>query len=94
MNIIIRDIPESTATNIKAEAARRNLSQQELLSELLNSTYGNPPLVFGYVKLDRQGDIDVGEDCPVCGEPSRSWWLQICNTGEVHLMCDICATSE
>ncbi len=94
MNIIIRDIPQATTNRIKAEAARRNLSQQELLSDLLNKTFGEPPMVFGYIKLDRQGDLDPGEICPNCDQVAQSWWVQILSTNELRLMCDICATSE
>lgn len=94
MNIIIRDIPEATAIAIKAAAAARNISQQELLSDLLNQAYGEPPAVWGYIKFDRPGDLDIGDDCPVCHQPAQSWWLQVASTGETHIMCNICATSE
>jgi len=94
MNIIIRDVPASTSTNIRTEAARLNISQQELLFDLITQKFGEPPTVWGYIKIDRVGDLDIGEDCPACGEPAQSWWLQVTNTGEQHIMCGACATSE
>lgn len=94
MNLIIRDIPISTSNNIKAEADRLNLSQQEFLANLLRQMFGEPPTVWGYIKFDRPGDLDIGDNCPVCHQPAHSWWLQVTSTGEQHLMCGACATSE
>jgi len=94
MNIIIRDVPDSTSANIRAEAARLNISQQELLFDLLTQKFGEPPMVWGYIKFDRVGDIDLGEDCPVCYIKAESWWLQVASNGEQHIMCGSCATSD
>lgn len=94
MNIMIRDIPVTTSERIKIEAERRKVSQQELLSALLEQHFGEPPLVVGYIKLDRLGDLAIGDDCPVCGEAAQSWWLQVASNGEMHHMCGACATSE
>lgn len=97
MNIIIRDVPKATSDNIKAEADRRNISQQELLNELLNRSFGEPPAVWGYIKFDRQGDFGIDSEdnpCPSCGQPAQSWWLQVCSNGEMFHVCGTCATSE
>ena len=94
MNILIRDIPDSTFAAITSAAASQNVSRQELLVSLLEKEFGPQPSVFGYIKLDRPGDREIGDDCPACGEPAPSWWLQVMNTGEMHIMCAACATSE
>jgi len=97
MNIIIRDVHQSTSDNIKAEADRRNISQQELLAELLNQKFGEPPTIWGYIKFDRQGDFDLDSEdnpCPVCDQPAQSWWLQVTSNGEMFRMCQTCATSQ
>lgn len=105
MTINIRDIPQSTLDNIKAEADRLGLSRQELLANLLAKTFGVPPMVWGYIKFDRPGDFgtwsgDVVDPesseylCPLCHNPALSWWLQVASNGELFRMCQSCASSE
>jgi len=94
VDIRIRNIPAATHANIMAEADRRGVSQQKLLAEVLEREFGEPPLVWGYIRMDRPGDIDYGQDCPVCGEPGHCWWIQVTSNGAMYRMCDVCATSE
>lgn len=94
MNIIIRDIPTSTSENIKRQAETQGVSQQQLLSRLLEQHFGQPATVLGYIKIDRPGDYDIGDDCPVCDQPAQSWWLQVASDGAFYRMCNVCATSE
>lgn len=95
-NVLIRNVPESTIANITAEADRLGLSQQELLANLIEREFGEPPAVWGYIKFDRQGDADLDSEdnpCPVCEQPAQSWWLQVCGNGATYRMCQTCATS-
>lgn len=94
MNVIIRDVPKLTSDNVKIEADRLGISQQELLSNLLEKAFGEPPLTLGYVKIDRPGDLSVGEDCPECSNPASEWWLKFASNGVTTLVCNFCATSE
>lgn len=94
MNIIIRDIPTETSANIKRQADALGVSQQELLSRLLEQNFGRPAAVLGYIKLDRAGDYPIGDDCPICQEPAQAWWLQVASDGAMYRMCGSCATSE
>lgn len=91
MNIIIRDVSPETSERIKAEADRLRLSQQELLTRLIDAEFGEPPMVLGYVELDRQGEF---EDCPECGQVIGHGWLKFLSNGAVELVCEFCATSE
>lgn len=94
-SITLKDLPDDLMVNMRKRADVEGRSMQEMVRRLLGETYGDtPPSVWGYIKIDRVGDIDLGEDCPACGEPAQSWWLQITNTGEQHIMCGSCATSE
>ena len=64
-NLIVRDIPSITSANIKAEADRQGISQQELLLSLIEREFGEPPTVVMWID-GRLGEQDEPV-CPECG---------------------------
>lgn len=104
MNLIIRNITDSTASNIRQEAERQNISRQEMLSRLIEERYGSPPVVVGWLKLDRWGELDQREEqdnplaiCPECGEgvdPADAWLAVIADGRVLGPYCGECATSQ
>ena len=95
MNILIRDVPESLNARIDAAAAAASVSKQELLLGLLTDTYSEPPLVVGWFKADRSGELGSDAACPECGQPLTEVWAGLLSSGTwVGPRCRWCATSE
>lgn len=94
-SITLKDLPDMLMENMRQRAEREGRSMQEMVRRLLSDEYGDTaPMVWGYIKFDRVGDIDLGADCPVCYAKADSWWLQVASNGEQRIMCGSCATSE
>lgn len=100
MNILLRDIPDATVSRLDAEAARRKMSRQEFLANLL-AEWADPPIVLGWFRPQRNGEIDLMTDiddraeCHECGQPLDEVWIGILSNGSIHgPVCSGCATSE
>ncbi len=99
-NLLIRNVAASTLQRIKADAERRGVTQQELLIDLLERTYGDPPIVVAWLKATRTGELAGGSDdqpaiCIECGQPLDWPWIGILNDGSLHMpVCTGCATSQ
>lgn len=94
MNILVRDISDALAERIKAAALAQEQSQQEMLLDLLTATYAAPPVVVGWVKFDRPGELD-GADCPECGQPLAEVWAGLLSNGQwIAPRCQWCAVSK
>lgn len=104
MNLIIRNVPASTHANIAAQCAARNVTQQELLVELLEREFGKPPAVLGWVRLDRWGEVDERDEpgnayatCIECGGDidTAAAYVALLTDGAIRgPVCVGCATSE
>ena len=95
MNILIRDVPESLNARIDAAAADAGVSKQELLLDLLAVSYGEPPLVVGWFKADRRGELGSDAACPECGQPLTEVWAGLLSNGQwVAPRCQWCAVSD
>jgi hypothetical protein len=95
MNVLIRDVPDTVSERIRAVAQAEGVSQQELLSALLSATYGAPPLVVGWVRLERRGELEDSAACPECGQPLTEAWAGLLSNGTWRApCCGWCAVSE
>ena len=95
MNILIRDIPDALAERIRATAAERGQSQQEMLADLLTASYAEPPVVVGWLRFDRRGELDTDAACPVCGQPLTETWAGLLSNGQwIAPRCQWCAVSD
>lgn len=95
MNVLIRDIPDAVNDRIDAAARSLGVSKQELLLDLLNATYAEPPIVVGWVKFDRPGEIDADATCPECGAEMNEMYAGLLSNGQwVAPRCKWCAVSE
>lgn len=95
MNLLIRDVSDSLNARIDAAALAAGLSKQELLLDLLQSAYGEPPLVVGWVQLTRRGELDADAACPVCGQPLEQVWAGLLDNGSwIAPRCQWCAVSD
>lgn len=101
-NLLIRNVSGETLQRIKSDAERRGVTQQELLIDLLNKTYGDPPVVMAWIKATRNGELaltggsdDEPTSCIECGQPLDWPWIGILSDGSLHMpVCTGCATSE
>ncbi len=94
MNVLIRDVSDALLSKIDAAAVVDGVSRQELLTRLLDATYGEPPVVVGWFKADRPGELDSDADCPECGQPLKEVWLGFMSNGQWRgPVCQWCATS-
>lgn len=95
-NILIRNVSPDTLQRLKADAERRGVTQQELLIDLLNQKYGDPPVVVAWMKATRAGELNGEEvDCIECGQPLDWPWFGILSDGSLHMpVCTGCATSR
>ena len=92
-NLIVRDIPSITSANIKAEADRQGISQQELLLSLIEREFGEPPTVVMWID-GRLGEQDEPV-CPECGQDMSSAHVALLSNGLLTKpVCRFCATSE
>ena len=95
MNIQIREVTDSLNARIDAAAAAASVSKQELLLDLLTATYGEPPLVVGWFKADRRGELNADAQCPECGQPLDQVWAGLLSNGTwVAPRCQWCAVSD
>ena len=101
MNIIIRNVPESTLAALDADAARKRQSRQDRLLDLLNQHYGEPPVVMCWLKSDRNGELNLsGSDdepdtCAECGGDLDAVWIGVLSDGTMHMpVCSGCARSD
>ena len=95
MNILIRNIPDALAQRISATAEDAGESQQEMLLSLLTVTYAEPPVVVGWVRFDRRGELDDAAPCPECGQPLAEVWAGLLSNGQwIAPRCQWCAVSE
>lgn len=101
-NILIRNVPPGTLLQIQAEAERRRISQNDVLLDVLAKTYGERPVVIGWIRATRNGWLPLvgGSDdepaiCAECGQPLDWPWIGILSDGSLHMpVCSGCATSE
>lgn len=101
-NLLIRNVPPDTLHRLKEDAARRNLSQNDLILALLNERYGEPPVVVAWLKATRNGELALagGSDdepaiCAECGQDLDWPWIGILGDGSMHMpVCTGCATNE
>ena len=95
MNILIRDVADALVVRMDAIAKAQGLSRQEFLTELLAVTYGEPPVVVGWFKPDRPGELDSDAECPECFQPMPEPWIAFLSNGRWHgPVCHRCATSR
>jgi hypothetical protein len=94
VNVLIRDVPDTVNSRIDAAAQAAGVSKQELLSALLSATYGAPPLVVGWVRLERRGELEDSAACPECGQPLTEAWAGLLSNGQWIHRCQWCAVSE
>lgn len=94
MDILLKGVPDSLAVRMAEIAADQGLSRHEMLLRLLTATYDEPPLVVGWFKADRRGELDT-EDCPECGQPLTEVWAALLSNGQwVGPRCSLCAVSD
>lgn len=103
MNLIIRNVPATTHATLAAACVARNMTQQDLLAELLEREFGNPPAVLGWLKLDRWGEIDERDEpgdayatCKECGGDidTAAAYMALLTDGSMRgPVCAECATS-
>lgn len=99
MNILLRDVSPALASALDAEAKRRNASRNDLILSLLGD-WAEPPVVLGWFKAERNGELDLrtSEDpatCVECSQPLDWPWIGILSNGAIHgPVCTVCATSE
>lgn len=92
---MIRSVPDALNDRIDAVADELHVSKQELLLDLLTATYAEPPLVVGWVRFDRRGELNAATECPECGQPLTEVWGCLLSNGQwVAPRCQWCATSE
>lgn len=92
-NLFIRDVPGTTSANIKAEADRQGISQQELLSSIIEREFGEPPTVVMWIdgRLGEQGEAV----CPECHQNMSSAHVALLSNGLLTKpVCKFCATNE
>ena len=54
-----------------------------------------PPVVIGWLKFDRSGELGSDAACPECGQPLTEVWAGLLSSGTwVGPRCRWCATSE
>lgn len=91
-NIIIRDLSASTLAAVKAAAADRGISQQELLAGLIEREFGEPPTVVMWID-GRLGEQDEAI-CPECHQEMRSAHVALLSNGVLTKpVCKLCATN-
>ena len=92
-NILIRNVSPDTLQRLKTDAERRGVTQQELLIDLLNQKYGDPPVVVAWMKATRRGEMDGAEvNCIECGQPLDWPWIGVLSDGSLHMpVCTGCA---
>lgn len=104
MNLIIRNVPAATHKNITEACAARGKTQQELLAELIEREFGNPPAVVGWLHLDRWGELDNRDEpgdayatCLDCGGDidTAAAYMGLLTDGTMRgPLCAACATSQ
>ena len=98
-NLLIRNVSGETLQRIKSDVERRGVTQQELLIDLLNKTYGDPPVVVAWLKATRNGELCLAGDepatCVECGQDLDHVWIGVLSNGTLHMpVCSGCATSQ
>ena len=69
----------------------------ETLLDMLRSgqTANEPPLVVGWLRLDRRGELAADATCPECGQPLAEVWAGLLSNGEwTGPRCQWCAVSD
>lgn len=92
MNILIRNVPDSILAALDADAARKRISRQDLLTDILTKHYGDPPVVIGWIKASRNGELSLagGSD-----DDLDAIWIGVLSDGSLHMpVCSGCARSE
>lgn len=100
MDILIRNVSETILAALDADAARRKVSRQQRLIDLLDQHYGDPPVVIAWLKADRNGELELagGEEpdvCIECGQDLDAVWIGVLSDGSLHMpVCSGCARSD
>lgn len=102
MNILIRNVPDDILAALDADAARKRISRQDLLTDILAKHYGDPPVVVAWIKADRNGELplaggsdDEPDTCAECGGDLDAVWIGVLSDGTLHMpVCSGCARSE
>lgn len=95
MDIILKGVSGALAARMSAIAAEHGISRHEMILELLADTYGEPPVVIGWVRFARRGELDADADCPECGQPLTEVWAGLLSNGTwIAPRCRGCATNE
>lgn len=101
MNILIRGVSDNILAALDADAARRKVSRQQRLIDLLDQHYGDPPVVVAWLKADRNGELTLAggseepDSCIECGSGLDAVWIGILSDGSLHMpVCSGCARSD
>ena len=94
MDISLKGVPDQLAARMSELAAAQGISRHEMLLDLLVAAYAEPPLVVGWLRLDRRGELDADAACPECGQPLTEVWAGLLSNGQwVAPRCQWCAVS-
>jgi hypothetical protein len=95
-NVRISD--SETQKMVEELTADFNGNRSEMIREAIKSLWlqkhPTANLIFGYVKLDRRGDIDESHECPECGQNLEQPYLWFREDGSFGILCSGCATSD
>lgn len=102
MNILIRNVSDDILAALDADAARKRISRQDLLTDILTKHYGDPPVVIGWIKASRNGELSLagGSDdepavCAECGHDLDAVWIGVLSDGSLLMpVCSGCARSD
>lgn len=87
-------LEDDLADHLKAVANDGGTSRNQLIADILAeaTNYGGPPMVEGWISVDRLGEID--EDCPECGQPIHDPHIgRLSNCTWTPIVCGACAAT-
>jgi len=94
MDILLRNVSDEINSLLVGEAKKRGMTRGDLLLEILAQRY-EPPVVVGWFRADRRGELDAEVQCPECGQPLAELWAGLLSNGQWGApRCQWCATSE
>ena len=99
MPVLGLNVSDEAAAQLAAITERTGATRTHVLEEALRLYHERtvePKLIVGYVQVDRPGDVDTDEPCPVCGESFESgMFIRLHESGTFSgPVCSRCATSE
>jgi hypothetical protein len=96
-DLLIKGLTEDEMTALSRLAAAKDTHRMGYVVQLLRDHLEDrKPIVLGWLKLDRWGEVDA-EDCPECGQEldRRNAYVALMSDGAVYgPVCNICATSD